>query len=159
MVVEEAAPRRRLELSVQCFYCVSDWTEPPIVMSNHQSLYDIPVLFQAIPGKIRMAAKAELFRFPVGAARRRPPASCASTAATAIRPSRACARRAARLWPAGRGVDRPSGHAAARRGVGEFKSGGFRMALDTEDPHPPGVIDGTDDVLPATGRIEQKESG
>lgn len=35
-----------------------------VLLSNHQSLYDIPVLYQAVPLRIRMAAKAELFRVP-----------------------------------------------------------------------------------------------
>src|SRR5262249_17995708 len=34
-----------------------------VVMSNHRSHYDIPVLFQALrPRRLRMVAKAELFR-------------------------------------------------------------------------------------------------
>ena len=36
-----------------------------VVMSNHQSLYDIPMLFAAFPATIRMVAKKELFRIPV----------------------------------------------------------------------------------------------
>jgi len=36
-----------------------------ILMSNHASLYDIPVIFEALPGSIRMIAKKELFRVPL----------------------------------------------------------------------------------------------
>ncbi len=36
-----------------------------IIMSNHASLYDIPLIFVAFPGSIRMIAKKELFRVPV----------------------------------------------------------------------------------------------
>src|SRR6185503_4443260 len=37
-----------------------------VVMSNHQSHYDIPVLFQALrPRRLRMVAKSELFRLPI----------------------------------------------------------------------------------------------
>lgn len=36
-----------------------------VVMSNHQSLYDIPVLFRALPLPFRMVAKTELFRIPI----------------------------------------------------------------------------------------------
>src|SRR4051794_10582544 len=39
--------------------------EPLVVMSNHQSLYDIPVLFQSGLGRLRMVTKAELFQVPV----------------------------------------------------------------------------------------------
>lgn len=36
-----------------------------LLMSNHTSLYDIPLIFEAIPGSIRMIAKKELLRVPV----------------------------------------------------------------------------------------------
>jgi 1-acyl-sn-glycerol-3-phosphate acyltransferase len=37
-----------------------------ILMSNHTSLYDIPIIFEALPGSsIRMIAKKELFRVPL----------------------------------------------------------------------------------------------
>jgi 1-acyl-sn-glycerol-3-phosphate acyltransferase len=39
--------------------------ETYLVMSNHQSLYDIPVLFQVIGPNIRMITKEELFRVPI----------------------------------------------------------------------------------------------
>lgn len=38
---------------------------PYILMSNHASLYDIPIIFKALPGSIRMIAKKELFRVPL----------------------------------------------------------------------------------------------
>ncbi len=38
---------------------------PFIVVSNHQSLYDIPVWLQALPFSVRMAAKKELFSVPI----------------------------------------------------------------------------------------------
>lgn len=36
-----------------------------VLMSNHRSYYDIPLIFAAIPGTIRMIAKRELFRVPL----------------------------------------------------------------------------------------------
>ena len=36
-----------------------------IIMSNHLSLYDIPLIFLTIPGSIRMLAKKELSRIPL----------------------------------------------------------------------------------------------
>src|SRR3954447_4092766 len=35
-----------------------------VIMSNHQSLYDVPVMFQALPHRVRMVAKRELFMIP-----------------------------------------------------------------------------------------------
>src|SRR6185369_7857708 len=55
----------RIDLEVRGREHAGDGSEPLIVMSNHQSLYDIPVLFQALPGRIRMVTKDELFRVPV----------------------------------------------------------------------------------------------
>jgi 1-acyl-sn-glycerol-3-phosphate acyltransferase len=36
-----------------------------IFLSNHQSLFDIPVLLSTVPGQVRMMAKRSLFRIPV----------------------------------------------------------------------------------------------
>jgi 1-acyl-sn-glycerol-3-phosphate acyltransferase len=38
---------------------------PFVIVSNHGSLYDIPVLFASLPLRIRMAAKRELFSTPI----------------------------------------------------------------------------------------------
>ena len=38
---------------------------PWVVMSNHRSYYDIPLLFMAFPHGLRMVAKAELFKLPI----------------------------------------------------------------------------------------------
>ena len=39
--------------------------QPWVVMSNHRSYYDIPLLFMAFPRGLRMVAKAELFKLPI----------------------------------------------------------------------------------------------
>src|SRR5207248_10967098 len=36
-----------------------------VFVSNHQSIYDIPVLFASLPYQLRIIAKASLVRFPV----------------------------------------------------------------------------------------------
>jgi 1-acyl-sn-glycerol-3-phosphate acyltransferase len=38
--------------------------QPSLVVSNHQSLFDIPAAFAALPGHLRMVAKKELFALP-----------------------------------------------------------------------------------------------
>src|SRR6185369_16898443 len=42
-----------------------DWRRAYVVMSNHQSHYDIPVLFRVIHGRMRMVTKKELFKIPI----------------------------------------------------------------------------------------------
>lgn len=36
-----------------------------MIMCNHSSLYDIPIIFEAIPGSIRMLTKSELGKIPI----------------------------------------------------------------------------------------------
>jgi 1-acyl-sn-glycerol-3-phosphate acyltransferase len=132
-------------------------SEPLIVMSNHQSLYDIPTLFCSVPGRLRMVAKAELFRVPVWGR--------AMLAAGFVRIDRSDRDKAVaslretggsllasgtRVWIAPEGTRSRTGE------VGEFKSGGFRMALETSTRILPVAIDGTGQVLPAKGFVVQK---
>ena len=39
--------------------------KPYIIMSNHRSHYDIPLIFVSLPGSIRMLTKKELFKIPI----------------------------------------------------------------------------------------------
>jgi 1-acyl-sn-glycerol-3-phosphate acyltransferase len=145
-----------VHLKVEGLDHAGDGSEPLIVMSNHQSLFDIPVLFQAIPGKLRMVAKAELFRVPVWGR--------AMLAAGFIRIDRADHKQAVeslrerggsllasgtRVWIAPEGTRSRTGE------VGPFKSGGFRMALENRVRILPVAIEGTRGVLPAKGFVVQ----
>lgn len=42
-----------------------DPTASYVFLSNHQSLFDIPVLLSTVPGQVRMMAKRSLFRIPI----------------------------------------------------------------------------------------------
>ncbi len=130
--------------------------QPFIVMSNHQSLYDIPVLFQSLPGRLRMVAKAELFRVPVwgqamhAAGFIRVDRSDHRQAVASLRAGSSMLQDGTRVWIAPEGTRSKSGQLAA------FKSGGFRMALETRTPILPVAIDGTRHVLPAKGFVVQQ---
>jgi 1-acyl-sn-glycerol-3-phosphate acyltransferase len=140
-----------VELHVNGLEHAGDGREAMIVMSNHQSLYDIPVLFQALPGSLRMVAKAELFRMPIWGR--------AMLAAGFIRIDRADREQAVeslrstggallaqgiRVWIA------PEGTRSKTGDLGPFKSGGFRMALDFGVRILPVAVDGTRHVLAST---------
>jgi 1-acyl-sn-glycerol-3-phosphate acyltransferase len=124
-----------------------------IVMSNHQSLYDIPVLFCAIPRRIRMVAKAELFNVPVwGRAMHasgfvRVDRGNRKQAIESLRAGSTMLSEGTLLWIAPEGTRSPTGE------LGSFKSGGFHMALDTGYRILPVAIDGTRDVLKARGLV------
>jgi 1-acyl-sn-glycerol-3-phosphate acyltransferase len=147
-----------VSLHVRGLEHAGDGSEPFIVMSNHQSLYDIPVLFQSGLGKIRMVTKAELFKVPVWGR--------AMEAAGFIRIDRGDREQAVgalreqggsllaagtRVWIA------PEGTRSKTGALGPFKSGGFRMAFENGVRILPVAIDGTRDILPAKGFVVQRD--
>jgi 1-acyl-sn-glycerol-3-phosphate acyltransferase len=119
-----------------------------VVMSNHQSHMDIPLLFVAWPRTLRMVAKAELFRVPVWG-RAMKAAGFVSVDRSgdrqdALEAMRACADAIARgisIWIA------PEGTRSLDGRLGKFKKGGFRLALDAGVPIVPVAIDGSREVL------------
>ncbi len=134
-----------------------DGTEPLIVMSNHQSHYDIPVLFQSGLGALRMVTKAELFKVPIwGRAMAhagfiRIDRHDRGQAVDALRAQGGSVLAAGmRVWIAPEGTRSRTGE------LGPFKSGGFRMALDHGVRILPVAIDGTREVLPAQGVVVQR---
>lgn len=120
-----------------------------ILMSNHGSLYDIPLIISALPGSIRMLAKRELFRVPIwGAAMR------AAEFVSIDRKNRQQAMRDLQiagekmhsgivLWIAPEGTRSRSGELLS------FKKGGFILAIQAGAIIVPVGIRGADKVLPA----------
>jgi 1-acyl-sn-glycerol-3-phosphate acyltransferase len=123
-----------------------------VVMSNHQSHYDIPVIFQALPLRIRMVAKRELFRVPLWAQAMRSAGFVEldrgdrRRAIDSLNSSQALLARGTSIWIAPEGTRSQSGE------LGPFKKGGFRLAVDARAPILPVSIQGTRDALPAHGR-------
>jgi 1-acyl-sn-glycerol-3-phosphate acyltransferase len=122
-----------------------------LVMSNHQSLYDIPVLFQVLGPNIRMIAKKELFRVPIFGN-----ALAAAGFVAVDRGNRHAAIRnleqarnllasGTHVWIAPEGTRSVTGHLLP------FKKGGFHLAFQSELPILPVTLSGTRDVLPAHG--------
>ncbi len=119
-----------------------------VVMSNHQSHYDIPVLYRAFPGRLRMVAKTELYRIPIfGRAVR------AAEFIEIDRFDREKSRKSLELakerlrsgvhvWIAPEGTRSRDGR------LRPFKKGGFILALETGTRILPVTIDGTRHVLP-----------
>ena len=122
---------------------------PVILMSNHSSLYDIPLIFAALPGSIRMLTKKDLFRVPIWGR--------GLTAGEFVSIDRSDLDQAKRdlaaarakmadgiiLWVA------PEGTRSRDGKLGSFKKGGFMLALETGATIVPIGIRGARDVLPA----------
>ena len=126
-----------------------DTTRPHLVISNHQSTYDIFVLMHLYPATLRMIAKKEMFRIPVLG-----PAMAAAEFVNIDRGDHQRARDALDLarkhiesdihvWIAPEGTRSEDGRLLP------FKSGGFMLALQTGIPILPVTVIGTNEVLPA----------
>ena len=122
--------------------------QPYVVMINHQSHYDIPVLFQAFEPPLRMVGKRELFRVPVwGAAMEaagfiKVDRKNRQQAIESLKRAQASMSRGVSIWIA------PEGTRSRTGALGPFKKGGFHLAIDTEAPILPVTVVGTRHVLP-----------
>lgn len=127
-----------------------------ILMSNHRSLYDIPVLFQAFPRTLRMVAKSELFRVPIwGPAMRvagfiEVDRKNRVRAIESLRSARATLSSGVNVWIA------PEGTRSRTGALGRFKMGGFMLAIETNTRILPVAIRGTEQILPADAALIRK---
>jgi 1-acyl-sn-glycerol-3-phosphate acyltransferase len=122
-----------------------------VVMSNHQSLYDVPVIYQALHRRVRMVAKKELFRVPVwGRAMQRAgfislDRQSRERSRTTLLESAGALQGGTSIWIAPEGTRSKDGR------LGPFRRGGFHLALQSGCRILPISIAGTRAVLPAKG--------
>ncbi len=122
-----------------------------VLVANHQSHADIPLILAAVPGEVRFVAKKELGRvFLFGRA---------MIAAGNLMVDRADRRDAVRMFREAesrlsrgeRVVLFPEGTRSATGALGEFKSGAFRIAAGSGVPVVPVFLDGGRFTLPKGG--------
>lgn len=126
-----------------------DEDHPVVLMSNHQSLFDIAALIVTLPPVWRFVAKKELVRVPFF--------GWALGMADQIIIDRSDRRRsveslqhAAQRIRAGRSVIIfPEGTRSDGRALAPFKSGGFHMAIEAQVPVVPVTVSGSQRVLGA----------
>jgi 1-acyl-sn-glycerol-3-phosphate acyltransferase len=117
-----------------------------IFVSNHQSIYDIPVIFASLPFQLRIIAKESLGSFPfLGWHLRRN----GHLLVDRRKPDRGGILR---RWRAlvGEGLSLiifPEGTRSADGRVGRFKPGSFLLAVEAQLPVVPISIDGTRHVM------------
>jgi 1-acyl-sn-glycerol-3-phosphate acyltransferase len=118
-----------------------------VVMSNHQSHYDILVLFEALEIRVRMVAKTELYKIPIfGGAMRisgfvEIDRGDRRQAVEALRGAKRAIDAGTSIWIAPEGTRSHTGR------VAPFKKGGFHLALDSGARILPVSIAGTVRVL------------
>jgi len=120
-----------------------------ILMSNHASHYDIPLLIASLPGSIRMLAKKELSKIPVWGRGMR---HCEfvfierGDRQQAIKDLAYAKEKLAAgiiLWVS------PEGTRSVTGKLGQFKKGGFMLALQAQAIIVPIGIRGANRILPA----------
>jgi len=118
-----------------------------VVMSNHQSLYDIPVLQVALPLTLRMIAKSDLFKVPIWShamvAAGYVPIHRGDPTKTLqdLRAAQKAVERGISIWIA------PEGTRSQDGSLGDFKLGGFHLASAVRARILPVTIDGTRNCL------------
>ncbi len=123
-----------------------------VIMSNHQSLYDIPILLQALKRRIRFVTKTELFRVPLWSHAMRAAGMVEidrhnrERAIESLSNARAALAQGTNIWIAPEGPRSDSGR------LGPFKKGGFHLAVGAGAKILPVTISGTRHALPARGR-------
>lgn len=126
-----------------------------VVMSNHQSHYDVPVLYYVLGPNVRMVAKKELFELPVfGRAIREAgfievDRANHEKAIASLDDAREHLAGGTHIWIAPEGTRSPTGD------LMPFKKGGFHLALGTEAPVLPITIRGTREILRAKGMLSR----
>lgn len=121
---------------------------PYVVMSNHQSHYDVPVLFVVLGANLRMVAKKELADIPLfgGAIRAAGfvivDRGDRDAAIKSLDQAKGELATGLNVWIA------PEGTRSRTGSLLPFKKGGFVLALDVGLPILPVSIQGTRDVLP-----------
>jgi 1-acyl-sn-glycerol-3-phosphate acyltransferase len=124
---------------------------PFVVMSNHQSLYDIPALYQTLPLRLRMVAKAELFKIPIWAQAMRAAGfveldrSARERAIESLERAQSALGQGTSIWIAPEGTRSKDGR------LGPFKLGGFHLAVGAAARILPVTVSGTRLILPAKG--------
>jgi 1-acyl-sn-glycerol-3-phosphate acyltransferase len=120
-------------------------------MSNHQSLYDIPALYQTLPLRLRMVAKAELFKIPIWAQAMRVAGfveldrSARERAIASLERAKAALAQGTSIWIA------PEGTRSRDGSLAPFKLGGFHLAAGAGAHILPVSVAGTRSILPAKG--------
>ncbi|MBX3233505.1 MAG: 1-acyl-sn-glycerol-3-phosphate acyltransferase [Labilithrix sp.] len=126
-----------------------------VVMSNHQSHYDVAVIYYVLGARIRMVAKRELFNLPVFGSAMKAAGFISvdrgnnRSAIASLAEARTALEHGTPIWIAPEGTRSPTGELLP------FKKGGFVLAVEAGVPVLPVSIAGTREVLRAKGMLSR----
>jgi 1-acyl-sn-glycerol-3-phosphate acyltransferase len=121
--------------------------KPHIIMSNHRSHYDIPLIFVSLPGSIRMLTKKELFKIPIWGRGLKASEFLSidrrdhEQAMKDLEEAKKMMEGGIVLWVA------PEGTRSRTGKLGDFKKGGFMLALQMGAAIIPVGIRGSENIL------------
>lgn len=128
-----------------------DWSKPYLLVSNHQSMVDVCVLYLAIPAPLRFVLKAEMRKVPfIGWYARM--AGMLFLDRDSLRAGALVRRNAADTLGQGHSLCLfPEGTRSRSGALAHFKSGLLQAAVDARVPVVPIALDGCGKVLPPGG--------
>ena len=118
-----------------------------ILMSNHQSNFDIPVLLSGLPVQFRWLAKAELFKIPIFGRGMRGAGYISIDRSNRKSAFKSLARAAESIRGGTAVLIFPEGTRSPDGSLQPFKKGGFVLAVDAAVPVIPLIIRGTYDIM------------
>ncbi|MCP4748220.1 MAG: 1-acyl-sn-glycerol-3-phosphate acyltransferase [Desulfobacteraceae bacterium] len=129
-----------------------------ILMSNHQSNFDIPVLFTRLNLQFRWLAKAELFKIPIFGRGMRG-AGYISIDRSNRKSAFMSLKKAAGIIRDGKAsvMIFPEGTRSSDGSLLSFKTGGFILAIDAAAPIIPIVIKGTHAIMPKNSLLIRRQ--
>ena len=121
--------------------------KPFVFMCNHQSNFDILVLFSALPAQFRWIAKAELFKIPFFGQAMRGAGYISIERKNRKKAIQSLKQAAERIRSGVSVMIFPEGTRSLDGNIGEFKKGGFILAYDAGVPIVPIVLNGTWSIM------------
>ncbi len=129
-----------------------------ILMPNHQSNFDIPVLLGCLPVQFRWLAKAELFKIPIFGRGMRGCGYISIDRSNRKSAFRSLAEAAQKIRNGVSVLIFPEGTRSWDGEIQPFKKGGFMLSVDAGVPIIPIVISGTRTIMPKGKLLIRRQS-
>jgi 1-acyl-sn-glycerol-3-phosphate acyltransferase len=125
-----------------------DRTQPYVIMSNHQSVLDVGALVLTLPVSWRFVAKRELTYVPFFGWALGLSDQVVIDRGNRTRSMQSLARAAERIRGGINVIIFPEGTRSETGELGEFKSGGFHLAIQAQVPILPATVSGSFELIP-----------